>query len=176
MGAYVLHSIWRTAYQADCDLLRCHLRTRNEHVCVYTPNTNHTVVTVLARLCELLKATTEIQWKHEPSHEGLPFNEFADVGSKAQRKLHDTAAEVWSPASSWAVSNPEYASLAFLYAADHAVLKSYPIKVVDGDLFLSATVHPVSEYKIPSAIVMAHIDDYHEDDLIAATNIVAAQL
>ena len=51
----------------------------------YNPNTNHALVIAVSGLCDLLRAATHISWLHEPSHEGLPFNEFADVGAKWQR-------------------------------------------------------------------------------------------
>lgn len=139
--------------------------------CFYSPKTNHTIVVFAAGLCDLLKATTQLPRRHESSHEGLPFNEFADVGAKWQRRRHYEGTELTSPASRWAVTDPEHAEWAFPFASHPAVRQTYPLKMIGSDVFLSATVCPVSQYQAPSNVIMAKIDDFQQDHLFDATDI-----
>ena len=90
------------------------------------------LIGVIAGLREMLQTFAEVYWTHEPSHEELPSNEFADVGAKHQRRQHDTALEMSSPASGWAMECYNHAAWAFLWAANDDLRAAYPLKVVDG--------------------------------------------
>ena len=98
-----------------------------------SPNTNHSIVKVVAGLYDMFTAVRPIAWLHEPSHEGLPFNEFADIAAKWQTK-HTTIGHTRSPASLWATSEPDAASWASLYAAGSAVKRTYPIKEISNEI------------------------------------------
>ena len=50
--------------------------------CLFSSSTRHTLVAIVVGLCDMLRASSELFWLHEPSHEEVPFNEFADVGAK----------------------------------------------------------------------------------------------
>ena len=101
---------------------------------VYRPWAHVPLIGILAGLREMLQTFAEVYWTHEPSHEGLPFNEVADVGEKHQRRQHDTALEISSPASDWARGCYSHAAWAFLWAANDDLRAAYPLKVVDGHL------------------------------------------
>ena len=64
----------------------------------FSPNTNFDIVKVVAGLYDMLLAVRPVTWLHEPSHEGLPFNEFADIAAKYQTK-HTLTGHTRSPAS-----------------------------------------------------------------------------
>ena len=143
---------------------------------LYMPNTNHALVTIASGLCELLRASTSITWLHEPSHEGLPFNEFADVGAKWQRTRLPGAHSLQSPATMWFDSDISQASWAFLFASSPEVRSSYPVKFVRCDLYLSPTVCPVSTLQANSEVIMDHIDNFMQDDTIEDADMIACRL
>ena len=64
----------------------------------YSPNTNFTIVKVVAGLYDMLQTVMPVAWRHESSHEGLPFNEVADIAAKWQTK-HTEFGHNRSPAS-----------------------------------------------------------------------------
>ena len=71
----------------------------------YSSQHNVAIATIVAGLQEMVQTITSISWRHEPSHEGLPFNELADTAAKWQRR-HLESGHLRSPASEWAMAFP----------------------------------------------------------------------
>ena len=102
-----------------------------------------------------------VAWRHESSHERLPFNEFADIAAKRQTK-HTEFGHNISPASQWATSEPDAASWAFLYTAGPEMRMAYPIKEINQELYLSATLTPVPQLRVDADVISHHLDGFRK--------------
>ena len=81
----------------------------------YVPHVHGAATMVLAGLQSMLAATMTGTWTHEDAHSKNAFNEFVDVVAKAELRRERPYMHLRSPAVTWAVTNPQFASWAFLF-------------------------------------------------------------
>ena len=65
----------------------------------------------------------------------------------------------------WVMTDVSYASWAFLYASQPVERQAYPLKIVQGHMYRSATIEPVPSVHIATSAITDSIDNFKQDDL-----------
>ena len=104
-------------------------------------------------------------------HVGNPFNELVDGLCTYYAALHSDGRGPSEPHPGMAFAMyPQLGKWAFVLVLPPDQMSQYPVEVLDGVLYLSTIVCPLSDLEVPSDVIGAAIDLFQAGDIAAAND------